>query len=173
MGAGRLYIVHTRQRPLALPGLTIIPRPGPTGIDGETELGDGTLLSSPARGLLDNLASRGERYLTTDEIERWIAELLDTAGVERLNAIRDHARRIALALGRERAVNPFADGNGRVARLMMNSELVARAEVRITIPTVYRNNYLAALRGVTHTRNFAGLAATLDFARRYTARSDF
>jgi len=172
MGAGRLYIVHTRQRPLALPGLTIIPRPGPTGIDGETELGDGTLLSSPARGLLDNLASRGERYLTTDEIERWIAELLDTAGVERLNAIRDHARRIALALGRERAVNPFADGNGRVARLMMNSELVARAEVRITIPTVYRN-YLAALRGVTHTRNFAGLAATLDFARRYTARSDF
>lgn len=70
-------------------------------------------------------------------------------------------------------VHPFADGNGRVARLMMNSELVARAEVRITIPTVYRNNYLAALRGVTHTRNFAGLAATLDFARRYTARSDF
>jgi fido (protein-threonine AMPylation protein) len=70
-------------------------------------------------------------------------------------------------------VHPFADGNGRVARLMMNSELAAHGEVRIIIPTVYRNNHLAALRGATHNRNFAGLAATLDFARRYTARIDF
>jgi Fic family protein len=70
-------------------------------------------------------------------------------------------------------VHPFADGNGRVARLMMNSELVAKGEVRVIIPTIYRNNYLAALRGVTHNGTFASLAATLDFARRYTARIDF
>jgi len=70
-------------------------------------------------------------------------------------------------------VHPFADGNGRVARLMMNSELVAQGEVRIIIPTVYRNNYLAALNGASHNGKFAGLTATLDFARRYTARIDF
>lgn len=70
-------------------------------------------------------------------------------------------------------VHPFADGNGRVARIMMNAELVAAGEVRLIIPTVYRKNYLAALRAATRTRNFAALADTLAFARKYTAQVDF
>lgn len=70
-------------------------------------------------------------------------------------------------------VHPFTDGNGRIARIMMNAELVAGAEVRIIIPTVYRANYLAALKGATNNRHFAGLISMLAFARRYTARVDF
>lgn len=374
---GCLYVVHPRQRPLEMPGLSIIPRPGASAA-GDTPIGDGISMSSTARGLLDNIYGRGERYLNSDEVENWIADILDTRGVDRLNGIRDEARGIAPALGRDRAfakleslvagalssgpaevlstgalqarvtgepydhrrvelfrgladalrdeppdvladlpqdaarrkllpfyeayfsnfiegteftldeaaaialagiipadrpadahdvagtyqvtsdavemarvphngeellgilidrhrvvmsarpearpgefkvrpnragsthfvrpeltestlragfdvaselispfhravymmflvaeVHPFTDGNGRMARLMMNSELVAAGEVRIIIPTVYRNNYLAALRGVTHNGTFASLAATLDFARRWTARIDF
>jgi len=41
------------------------------------------------------------------------------------------------------------------------------------IPTVYRNNYLAALKGATQSAHFAALIATLRFAQRYTARIDF
>lgn len=70
-------------------------------------------------------------------------------------------------------VHPFTDGNGRIARIMMNAELVAGGEVRILIPTVFRANYLAALKGATHNRHFAGLISTLTYARRYTARVDF
>ena len=70
-------------------------------------------------------------------------------------------------------VHPFADGNGRVARIMMNAELVAAGEVRILVPTVYRSNYLAALKAATHTANYQALEATLRFARRYTAQVDF
>lgn len=70
-------------------------------------------------------------------------------------------------------VHPFSDGNGRVARLMMNSELEAASEVRIIIPTVYRLNYLSALKAATHTQNDAALVAVLAFARRWTARMDF
>lgn len=70
-------------------------------------------------------------------------------------------------------VHPFTDGNGRIARIMMNAELVAAGEVRIVIPTVYRNNYLAALRGATHSRHYAGLYAMLAFARRWTSQVDF
>ena len=70
-------------------------------------------------------------------------------------------------------VHPFTDGNGRVARMMMNAELVAAGEVRIIIPTVYRANYLAALKGATHTRHYAALNAMLVFARRFTAQVDF
>ncbi|MGH8981347.1 MAG: Fic family protein [Acidimicrobiales bacterium] len=70
-------------------------------------------------------------------------------------------------------VHPFADGNGRTARVMMNAELVGAGEVRIIVPTVYRGNYLAALKGATHTGHYAALFSMLSFARRYTARVDF
>ncbi|MFD1827910.1 MULTISPECIES: Fic family protein [Mumia] len=70
-------------------------------------------------------------------------------------------------------VHPFADGNGRVARVMMNAELAGAGEVRIVIPTVYRLNYLSALKGATHNENYPGLIAALSFARRWTARVDF
>ncbi|MDQ3690227.1 MAG: hypothetical protein M3406_09380, partial [Chloroflexota bacterium] len=59
---GHLYIDHPRPRPLVLPGLTIIPRDGPGPLDGDQEL-SGFYLSSPARGLLDNVAGMGARYL--------------------------------------------------------------------------------------------------------------
>jgi Fic family protein len=70
-------------------------------------------------------------------------------------------------------VHPFTDGNGRIARVAMNAELVTADEVRIIIPTVYRNNYLAALKGATHNRSYAALVSMLRFAQRYTARIDF
>lgn len=70
-------------------------------------------------------------------------------------------------------VHPFADGNGRIARMMMNAELVAAQEQRIIIPQVYRNNYLMALRALTVNGRADALVRTLDFAQRYTAAIDF
>lgn len=66
-------------------------------------------------------------------------------------------------------VHPFADGNGRVARIMMNTELVAADEERIVIPTVYRNNYLAALKALSHSQATEPLLRVLDYAQRWTA----
>ena len=48
-------------------------------------------------------------------------------------------------------VHPFADGNGRIARVMMNAELVAGGDERIIIPTVFHGDYLAALRALSRT----------------------
>ncbi len=70
-------------------------------------------------------------------------------------------------------VHPFDDGNGRVARVMMNAELVATDETRVVVPTVYRNNYLAALKALSHNGSCEPLILTLDFAQRYTAAIDF
>lgn len=70
-------------------------------------------------------------------------------------------------------VHPFADGNGRAARIMMNAELEAAGEVRLIIPTVFRLNYLSALKAATHGGHYAALLASLAFARRWTARVDF
>jgi urease accessory protein UreF len=55
----------------------------------------------------------------------------------------------------------------------MNAELAAAGEVRIVIPTIYRANYIAALRGASQTGHYAALYAALAFARRYSAQVDF
>ncbi len=50
-------------------------------------------------------------------------------------------------------VHPFLDGNGRIARVMMNAELVKAGHSKIIIPTVYREDYMGALRKLTRQRD--------------------
>lgn len=49
-------------------------------------------------------------------------------------------------------VHPFLDGNGRIARVMMNAELSSRGLSKIIIPTVYRDDYMGSLRKLTRQR---------------------
>ncbi len=66
-------------------------------------------------------------------------------------------------------VHPFVDGNGRIARIMMNAELVAQDEQKIIIPTIYRNNYISALKALSQSGKSTPIVQVLDFAQRYTA----
>lgn len=66
-------------------------------------------------------------------------------------------------------VHPFADGNGRIARVMMNADLAAAGQVRVLIPIVYRSNYLAALRALSGNAWPEPIIKTLVFAQRYAA----
>jgi hypothetical protein len=66
-------------------------------------------------------------------------------------------------------VHPFADGNGRVARVMMNAELAAGQQVRALIPIVYRSNYIAGLRALSGNAWPEPIIKTLAFAQRYVA----
>ena len=50
-------------------------------------------------------------------------------------------------------VHPFIDGNGRIARIMMNAELVKAGQSKIIIPTVFRDDYLGTLRKLTRQGN--------------------
>lgn len=94
-------------------------------------------------------------------------------GFETLSSLVNPFARAVYMMFLVAEVHPFTDGNGRLARVMMNAELVRAGEVRIIVPTVYRNNYLAALKGATHNGNFAALFSVLEFARRWTGRVDF
>lgn len=49
-------------------------------------------------------------------------------------------------------VHPFNDGNGRIARVMMNAELFKAGESKIIVPTVYREDYLLALRKMSRQK---------------------
>ena len=70
-------------------------------------------------------------------------------------------------------IHPFDDGNGRIARIMMNAELVSAQECRIIIPTVYRDDYLLALRHLSRSRNPDAYIKMLVRAQEFTASIDF
>ena len=67
-------------------------------------------------------------------------------------------------------VHPFADGNGRVARVMMNAELSAAESSRIVVPSVYRNEYVSGLRRASlGDGDIGALVRVLAHAWRWTA----
>jgi hypothetical protein len=70
-------------------------------------------------------------------------------------------------------VHPFDDGNGRVARVMMNTEFVSGAQSRIIIPTVFRDDYLGGLRQMTRYGDPSVLIKVMRYAHDYTAQIDF
>ncbi len=50
----------------------------------------------------------------------------------------------------------------------MNAELVVQNEQKIIIPTVYRNNYLGALKALSQSGKHTPIVQVLDFAHRYS-----
>ena len=64
-------------------------------------------------------------------------------------------------------VHPFLDGNGRIARVMMNAELVKTGQTRIIIPTVYRDDYLGALRRLTRNQDPSVYIKMLQYAQEF------
>ena len=66
--------------------------------------------------------------------------------------------------------HPFRDGNGRVARVMMNAELSAADASRIVIPSVYRDEYVSGLRRASLSDgDVGGLVRVMAYAWRWTA----
>lgn len=73
-------------------------------------------------------------------------------GFEWYTLLRDPFAKAAYMMFLVREVHPFNDGNGRIARVMMNAELSAKGLSKIIIPTVYREDYMGALRKLTRQR---------------------
>lgn len=94
-------------------------------------------------------------------------------GFEFLDGLGDLFQRAAFMMMIVSEVHPFADGNGRVARVMANAELIAGGEERIIIPTAYRIDYLDALRALSHNNEPMPLIRMLDYAQRYTQAIDW
>jgi fido (protein-threonine AMPylation protein) len=95
------------------------------------------------------------------------------AGWDSLQSLRDPFARATFMMFLVSEVHPFDDGNGRLSRMMMNSEFAQQDSTQILIPTVLRSDYLSALAALTHNGRHGGLVNVLDFAQRYTAQIDF
>jgi len=87
----------------------------------------------------------GETFFVHPELVRGTLE----KGFELISAASTAAARAALAMFVVSDVHPFTDGNGRTARLAMNLALSGEARTRIIVPTVYREDYLLALKALS------------------------
>lgn len=66
-------------------------------------------------------------------------------------------------------IHPFNDGNGRISRIMMNAELVAADQAKIIIPTVFREDYLNALRRLTRRGDPSVIIRAMSRVRQFSA----
>jgi fido (protein-threonine AMPylation protein) len=71
-------------------------------------------------------------------------------GYEIIMSAATPANRAALAMFVIAEVHPFADGNGRSARVAMNHFLSSANLTRIIVPTVYRDDYISSLKAMTN-----------------------
>jgi Fic/DOC family len=70
-------------------------------------------------------------------------------------------------------VHPFVDGNGRMARVMMNSELVRGGQCKIIVPTGFRADYLTSLRRLSRFDDPSVFIKSMRFLHDYTQQIDW
>jgi hypothetical protein len=91
-------------------------------------------------------------------------------GFEMTQALPHPFARAVFVLFVTSEVHPFADGNGRISRIMMNAELTAAGQAKVIVPTVFRPDYIGALRRLSRTGDPSVLVKAMtrlrDFSRR-------
>ncbi len=94
-------------------------------------------------------------------------------GFERIRALGHPLASALMAMFVVAETHPFADGNGRTARLLMNSYLSRHGLSRIMIPTVFREDYLLPLKALSNHHDPVPFLAAMMRAQRWSAAFDF
>lgn len=66
-------------------------------------------------------------------------------------------------------VHPFEDGNGRISRVLMNNFLSQDNSMRIIIPTVFRDDYITALKAFSQGHRVEAICSAMQKAYQITA----
>ena len=91
-------------------------------------------------------------------------------GFDFYRALRSPFAKAVFMLFMVSEIHPFDDGNGRVSRIMMNAELTHANETKIIIPTVFRTDYLDALRKFTRQSDPTALIRAMSRVHRFSAQ---
>ncbi len=102
-------------------------------------------------------------FVTPNEVEGTLEK-----GFERYLSLDPGMARAIFMMFLITEVHPFIDGNGRIARIMMNAELYSQGLSTIIIPTVYRDDYLLNLRALSRRDRPKGLIKTIELAHQFS-----
>jgi len=106
----------------------------------------------------------GETHFVAPELVR--GTLLQ--GFDMYHAVEPGLARAIFMMFMVAEVHPFVDGNGRIARIMMNAELIHADLCRIIVPIVFKDDYLLALRTLSRSNNPEPLIKVMNFAQLFT-----
>ncbi len=90
-----------------------------------------------------------------------------------LSSVPAGTARALLAMFLVAEVHPFNDGNGRLARLVMNAELSSADGCRIIVPTLFREEYMDCLRNLTRNGEPAAFVKAMTHIQQWTSRFDY
>ena len=116
---------------------------------------------------------RANRAGATEFVDPSLVEGTLERAFDRYASLPPGFGRAVFALFLVAEVHPFADGNGRVARALANAELTAAGEQRLIVPTVFRDDYLHALRALSRASRPDALLRVADRAQVWTYEVDF
>ena len=97
--------------------------------------------------------TKNNRAGQTEFVDHKLVKGTLSQGFKYYSALTDPFARAIFMMFMISEVHPFNDGNGRVARIMMNAELVKAEQSRIIVPTVFREDYLLSLRKLTRHKD--------------------
>lgn len=129
---GSVFLISSKKREVALPGLIFRPRQGPGALESDKPFIGGARLASLPRAYLENMrpsrarSARVPRTLSREEIEERLDALLRQQGESALNRLRDEARNIAPKLGLE---SEFDELNTLIGALLGTREAEAKSAV--------------------------------------------
>ena len=86
-----------------------------------------------------------------------------------LGSLPDGLARAAYLMFIIAEVHPYTDGNGRVARAIMNAALVSAGHARVVIATGYRDDYLRSLKAFSQQSNAGPFVQMLDRAQQFVS----
>lgn len=94
-------------------------------------------------------------------------------GAKMLASVQPGTARALLAMFLIAEIHPFTDGNGRLARLVMNAELSAAGACRIIVPTLFREEYLDCLRVLSRDGDPAPFISAMQRIHNWSAAFDY
>jgi len=107
------------------------------------------LLSARTSKLPGRFKDKNNRAGSTEFVDWQLVQGTLKKGFELYSILKSPFAKAAFMMFMVSEVHPFLDGNGRIARVMMNTELTAKGLAKIIIPTVYREDYMGALKKLT------------------------
>lgn len=112
---------------------------------------------------------RNNRAGDTEFVDRTLVRGTLMRGFDFYRALTSPFAKAAYMMFMISEVHPFLDGNGRLARVMMNAELVSAGQTKVIIPTVFREDYLGALRQLTRRQQPDTFIRMLQRAQQFSA----
>lgn len=127
------------------------------------------LLAARTSKKLGQFKDKNNRAGETHFVDHTLVKGTLIKGFDYYQALQEPFAKAAYIMFMVSEIHPFLDGNGRIARVMMNAELVKSNQSRIIIPTVYRDDYLGALRRLTRNNDPSVYIKMLQRAQEFSA----